>query len=78
MVGKVSKPLKNATFIIHKAAEVCGKITGKVERINYYLAFLDKHADRRGAQITRRILGLTRLVDRVVETTGVVRFFYAQ
>ena len=45
MVGKVSKPLKNANVIIHEAAEVCGKIRGQVESMNYYLTFLDKHAN---------------------------------
>ena len=35
VVGKVSKQLKNANFIIHEAAEVCGKICGQVESMNY-------------------------------------------
>ena len=45
VVGKVSKPLKNANCIIHEAAEVCGKIRGQVESMNYCLTFLDKHAN---------------------------------
>ena len=45
VVGKVSKPLKNATFIIHEAAEGCGKICGQVESMKYHLTFLDKHAN---------------------------------
>jgi hypothetical protein len=31
--GKVSKPLKNATFIIHETAEVSGKVESQVESI---------------------------------------------
>ena len=45
VVGKVSKSLKNANVTIHEAAEVCGKITGQVESMNYCLTFLDKHAN---------------------------------
>ena len=45
VVGKVSKPLKNAHVIIHEAAEVCGKIRGQVESMNYCLTFLNKHAN---------------------------------
>ena len=33
------------------------------------------YLDRQGGQLTRQILGLTRLVGRVVEITGVMRVF---
>ena len=45
VVGNVSKQLKNANFIIHEAAEVCGKICGQVESMNYCVTFLDKNAN---------------------------------
>ena len=45
VVGKVSKPLNNEHVVIYEAAEVCGKIAGQVESMNYCLTFLGKHAN---------------------------------